>query len=349
MTEAAASSLDKVLSAPLPDFQAEDLASALHQHFGIQGSLARISGERDLNFRVDASDGRTFVCKISGIADTYDEIAFQNAALIHLASRDPSLPVPRVVPALDGRVIVPLERNGRPYLLRVLSYLAGEPVIGHRATPAQRTKLGELSARLDVALADYAHPAAERSLIWDLVHFSALSGKLGFVENGSQRALAERVFERFSRVVAPRMPALRRQVIHNDLNQNNILIDRDGDVSGLIDFGDMVRTILVAEVAIAAAHQLYREEDVLSVMREIVAGYAKTLPLRDEEIAVLPVLVQSRLATRELIVAWRSKTKPAATTSYRNDISKLGWAALARCDALDERKAQDCLAEAARH
>ncbi len=348
MTRAAASSLDKILSAPLPDFDVADLASALRQHYGIEGLLSRISGERDLNFRVDASDGRTFVSKISGLSDTHDEIAFQNGALIHLAARNPSLPVPGVIPARDGRMIVPLERNGRHCLLRVLSYLPGEPVIGHRTSSAQRETLGKLSARLDAGLADYAHPAAERPLIWDLVHFAALRGKLGFVEDDSQRALAGRVFDRFGRVVAPRLPALRRQIIHNDLNQNNILIGRDGSVCGFIDFGDMVRTVLVAEVAIVAAHQLYREDDVLSVMKEIVAGYAKVLPLRDEEIAVLPALVQSRLATRELIVAWRSRTNPAATTSYRNDISKFGWAALARCEALDELEAHDRLAEAAR-
>ena len=110
----------------------------------------------------------------------------------------------------------------------------------------------------------------------------------------------------------------------------------------------MIKTIRVAEVAIAAAHLIYREADPLSAMAQVVKGYARVLPLEANEIAALPALIQARLVTRELIVSWRRRANPAATTSYRDDVSRFGWEALARCEALPPTELHARLAEAAR-
>ena len=67
----------------------------------------------------------------------------------------------------------------------------------------------------------------------------------------------------------------------------------------------------------------------------------------EAEIEILSDLVKMRLLTRELIVAWRSATNPAATTSYRDDVSRLGWAALTLLDETDREPAREALARAA--
>jgi len=349
VTGVATAALDDALLAPLPQFASDELGQALHEHFGITGSFARISGERDLNIHVGGADGRDFVFKVCGASDTSEELAFQNAALKHLAQVDPALPVPRVVAARDGSTIVTHESGGQRCLLRVLTYLPGEPALASTLSRAQRVEIGMLAARLDRALADFDHPGANRAFIWDLVHAASLREKVAFLDTELRWSLAERVLDRFDDIIAPRLPALRRQVIHNDLNQNNLLLrPQDGAISGIIDFGDMIRTIRVAEVAIAAAHLLYREADVLGAMAQVVRGYAQILPLDADEIAVLPALVQARLVTRELIAAWRRQANPAATTSYRDDVSRFGWEALARCDAIPLAETTDRLAGAAR-
>lgn len=347
MSDLAAPALDDALMASLPQLASDELARVLREHFGISGSFARISGERDLNLHVAGADGRDVVFKICGDSDSVEELAFQNAALSHLARTDPALPVPRVVAARDGSTIVAHEHGGQRYLLRVLTYLPGEPALGSTFSRAQRVEIGMLAARLDRALADFDHPGANRAFIWDLVHFASLREKVTFLDTDQRRALAERVLDRFAERVAPLLPALPRQVIHNDLNQNNLLLGPGGSVSGIIDFGDMIRTIRVAEVAIAAAHLIYREADPLSAMAQVAKGYARVLPLEANEVAVLPVLIQARLATRELIVSWRRQANPAATTSYRDDVSRFGWEALARCDALPPAELHARLAEAA--
>lgn len=340
--------LDDSLLASLPDFSHAEIEQALECNYGITGKLSRISGERDLNLKVRVADGRAYVFKISGDSDAPDEIEFQNAALASLEAKDPTLPVPRVVAARDGRTVVSLRKGGREFLLRLLTYLDGEPLFSHSVSSDQRLQIGVLAARLDLALADFAHPGAERVFIWDVAHAGSLGDKIRFLDTVERRSLVERTLARFAERAQPLLPRLRRQVVHNDLNQHNVLLSPgDGSISGIIDFGDMVNTVLVAEIAIAAAHLLYGQPDVLGAMEDVVRGYASRLPLQAEEIEVLPALVQARLASRELIVAWRRSANPDAAASYRDDVSRYGWEALARCDALSPEETLDRLAGAA--
>ena len=53
---------------------------------------------------------------------------------------------------------------------------------------------------------------------------------------------------------------LPRQVVHNDLNDENILV-HDGAIYGMIDFGDATETIRVAELAIACTYAMFDQDD----------------------------------------------------------------------------------------
>ena len=57
------------------------------------------------------------------------------------------------------------------------------------------------------------------------------------------------VLDRFEAVVDPIWPALRAQVVHGDLTSDNALVDDHGEISGIVDFGDMSHTALVTDIA----------------------------------------------------------------------------------------------------
>jgi hydroxylysine kinase len=341
-----AETLDGPLLAALPAVSTNQATDCLRTNFGITGDLTQISGERDLNFRVDTSDNRRYVLKIASETEDPKGLDFQNAAMMHVAATDPDLPVPRVISSIDGQQITPLAVAGRTYQVRLLTYLPGEPALFRPSSAALRREAGSVIASFDRAIAGFDHPGAGHALIWDLQHFFSLQPKIPFLRSEEQRALATRTFDAFNAVVTPRLGKLRRQVIHNDLNKNNLLCDpATGRVCGIIDFGDMAHSCLVGEVAIAAAHQLYGETDVLAAIGDVVSGYIGVLPLDPAEIDVLFELVKARLLTRELIVAWRGAANPAATTSYRDDVSRFGWEALAHCDAVDRNDALSALSK----
>jgi len=58
-------------------------------------------------------------------------------------------------------------------------------------------------------------------------------------------------------------------VIHSDANDHNLLV-RDGQVTGLIDFGDMVYSALAADPAIAAAYAMLDKSKPLEAASQLL-------------------------------------------------------------------------------
>lgn len=168
--------LDEALLSALPTLTRDEAKACLADEFGVRGELTRISGERELNFRVDANDGRRYVLKIAAESDPIESLAFQNGAMMHIAAVDPSLPVPRVRLSRDGSAIVEVIAD-RKYRIRLLTYLPGEPALFRPSSAATQREAGEMLARLDRALASFDHEGADHHLIWDLRHASSLRSK----------------------------------------------------------------------------------------------------------------------------------------------------------------------------
>ena len=86
--------------------------------------------------------------------------------------------------------------------------------------------------------------------------------------------------------------------------------DVDPEVIGVIDFGDMVFSHLVNELAIAIAYGAMNLPDPLGAAIEIARGYASVFPLREEEIAVLYHMVAARLAISVTCAALNAREHP---------------------------------------
>lgn len=341
-----AGTADEILTARVPRLADGALSALLAGAWGIEGTFSPLSGERDQNLKVTATDGRAYVLKIANAAEPAAALALQNAALDHIAAADPALPVPRAVRARDGASLVPVVHDGATFMARLVTHLPGEPALEFRPTPGFRRAAGRLTGRLDRALAGFRHPGAARDMIWDLRRAASLENRIHHIPDPERRAMASRVMADFKARALPAFAQVRTQAIHNDIHQNNIMRDpRSGEITGIIDFGDMVETLLVADAAIAVAHQLYREDDLLGVAAGFLGPYAAEMPLEPAEIAILFDLVKMRLAAREIIVAWRSDTAEGPSP-YRADISEMGWEALARALSIDPADATRFLEKA---
>ena len=104
-------------------------------------------------------------------------------------------------------------------------------------------------------------------------------------------------------------------MIHNDLNNMNLLVDPDEEavIVGVIDFGDLVHTALIADVAIVAADQIAGGESVRDSIADIVIGYHETSPLLPPELALLNPLIAARVLTDVVIPAWHRRRNPGGT------------------------------------
>jgi Ser/Thr protein kinase RdoA (MazF antagonist) len=303
---------DALLATTAPQATEEDAHRIAAEAFGIAAEVRLLTSERDKNFHLRASNGSEFVLKVANAAEDPDVSNLQTMALRHLASHDPGLPVPRVCAALDGQFeTIARLRDGSRHLVRLLTFLPGEPQYRTRASIAQAAELGRLLAAIGLALRDFRHKAASHELLWDLKHASKLHRLLPFIEAERCQTLATAALDRYEHHVRPRQAGLRAQVVHNDFNPHNVLVDPVDPtrVTGVLDFGDMVQTPLVHDVAVAASYQV-EGEGWLERTTAFVAAYHSVYPLQAEEIDSLFDLIALRHVMTVAITSWRASLYP---------------------------------------
>lgn len=266
--------------------------------FGIQASLEELPSERDRNFLLTAREGEKFVLKIANVNEQREVIEAQNAVLEHLAERVEFCP--RVVPAVSGRSIEVVEGH----LVRVLTYLPGKPLASVKVqSPELLYDLGRKLGQLSVALVGFDHPGTHRAFHWDLAHGAQILSEFGpQIKTDWLKDLVLR-----SRVGF--VSHLRCSVVHGDANDYNVLVDGN-KVVGLIDFGDIVYSYTVGDLAIAVAYVVLGKSDPYAAAAPVIEGYREEFELNKDELDALWPLVKLRLCMSVCIAAHQQAAQP---------------------------------------
>ncbi|MBA0207136.1 phosphotransferase [Pectobacterium aroidearum] len=308
----AVSHSDDLMTQAVPQVSCQQALAIAQQEYGLFGQMALLQGERDMNFCLTVTPDERYMLKVINAAEPADVSDFQTALLLHLAQQAPELPVPRIRLTLAGQAETCVEMGGVLLRVRLVSYLAGTPQYLTEPSTALMPQLGSTLAQLDNALHGFTHPAANRSLLWDISRAEQVRPYLDFISERQQHQHLRRIFDRYDSRVAPELMTLRRQVIHNDLNPHNVLVDGASPtrVTGIIDFGDAVFAPLICEVATALAYQVGDGADLLEHVVPFIAAYHQHRPLVPEEIALLPDLIATRMALTLTIAQWRASRYP---------------------------------------
>ncbi len=303
-------SLD-IIAEPSPELPENEVSDLLIREYGLQGNLSPLVSERDQNFRLDIADGRQFVVKIANSAEPAQITDFQIQALLHLEASECQVTVPEVIRTRAGSVSSKIASANASHVLRVVSYVPGRPVEGTVPGPRLAYALGQSLAKLDRALSDFSHAGESQILLWDMQRASELRGLMAHILDPELQATVRACLDDFEERAAPLFPALRSQVIHNDLNPGNVLMTdtKPATVAGVIDFGDMLRAPLIVDVAIAAAYLRSTNDDTLAATQALVAGFDSIVPLEDRECELLFDLIRMRLATTITILHWRKSAR----------------------------------------
>ncbi len=301
-----------VIAEDAPKFSDKAAVDIVRANYGLEVSVRTLISERDQNFRLTATDGQEYVLKIANSAEAPEVTDFQIQALLHIAERRQELDLPVNVPGIlrtiDGATSIELASDGGTHVGRIVTFLEGAPLAGHVPSPMLAHNLGTCLAHLGRALQSFSHPGSRQSLLWDLQQALNLRQLIPYVaESGMAEAVAD-ALDDFEQHAAGSLSGMRSQVIHSDLNPDNVLIDpADSDaVVGVIDFGDMLDAPLIADVAIACSYLRVPRGNPLGLIAEFIAGYHEVTPLLHEEIDILHELVQARLSASISILDWRA-------------------------------------------
>ncbi|MGD9998415.1 MAG: aminotransferase class III-fold pyridoxal phosphate-dependent enzyme [Ilumatobacteraceae bacterium] len=317
MPEEALPEIDPVLVAAPSRWSTGEAAEIAAATFAVDAASALdLGSERDQAFMLlDRAGARLAVMKISNPAESPETLDMEMLVVDHAARTDPGLPIARpwCVPGLSGEAAADHRAEWRSTagtqwvrIYDVMPGLARGDATG--LSDRALVEWGATTARLARALRGFIHPRAIRTMPWDVQHAAATRPMLATIGDADVRGLVEHVLDHFDDHVAPRWPGLRAQVVHGDLTIDNALIDADGSITGIIDFGDMSHTALLVDLAsvldsLATARD---GDEIFRVARLVLDGYQRITPLDTDELAMVGHLWATRLAVGVAIASWRT-------------------------------------------
>lgn len=283
-----------------PNLTPDQVRALLRRNWHIDGEPAELGSMQDQNFRVRCNGGTQVVAKVAGAHTTRAALDLQNAALRYLATRRDGFISPEPLATLSGHDI--LDDDG--HHLRVLTWIDGIP-LGERAYlgPDDLTAVGRLAARVARALDGFTNPGLDLANGWDVRLAADVLTESRPQVPSEWTGFLDDALARFT-VVGPELPIA---TVHGDLTPVNAVCHPDDEVRstpiGVLDFGDVMRSWRIGDVAAAAVGALEHPGtgDSLSAVLAVLTGYHSITPLTAAEIDAFWPLVVARTAVTAAI------------------------------------------------
>lgn len=295
-----------------PAFDPKSVESFVLTNYGLKGVAQVLPSERDQNFLLESGSQR-FVVKVSNGNEEPAFLDAVNKVLQHLERR--LTLCPRIVATLAREPMTQISSSLRAHYLRVLTFIPGRPLAECERFPVLLTDFGKKLARIDNALADFDHPALHRKFHWDLANgVDVIRKHSSLIRDLNLKSIVQRCCQQFESKVGALLNDLPRTVIHGDANDYNVIVSSDPQalpmIVGLIDFGDMVHSYGVAELAIALAYTMLNSQKPIEAATRVVAGYNSERRLSEVEMETLFVFVKLRLGMSICLAAYQQQQRP---------------------------------------
>jgi len=144
------------------------------------------------------------------------------------------------------------------------------------------------------------HHAITKDLFYETIASSAFDGD----ERGAINELVEHVKALEERLDIFHAKQLPEQLIHGDLHYDNVLIDEQGKVTGLLDFEYCGFDWRAMELAVCLS-KYAGEEDPLHYMEDFIVGFAQTADLTVDEIDSIADLMVLRIISNVVFFVGR--------------------------------------------
>jgi len=298
-----------------------------------------------LNYHVTTSSEDEYIYKTYAyLPDLKDVVVAENEVLLYL-QEDFNSQVPKPISFKDQSFIKNLDTDKGTVICRMLSFLKGEFLGEVTHTTALFKSLGTFLGKLDLKLKDLTNYTIQaRQWEWDLQYVDLNKKYINDIPDAKDRNLVHYFFNQFEEHVRPVMPHLRKQIIHNDANEWNVLVQNDR-ISSIIDFGDLAHSFLINELAIAITYACYDKENPLEWATIIIEAYHKVIALEEQELKVLYYLIAARLCTSVCNAAHSRTVDPENT--YASISEKSAWKMLHLWLAINPLKAENEFRKAA--
>ena len=205
----------------------------------------------------------------------------------------------------------------------MLAFIDENFLAGASHSHALLTSFGGFLAELNLQLQKAtSYVLQARECEWDLQYYHISLAYIKDIPNAHNRSIVEYFFQQFEAQVLPIISTFRRQIIHGDYNEGNVLVKNDR-VVGAIDFGDITYAPLVYELGIALVYSGYDKDEPLQWIASALKGYNAIIPIEEKEVEILYYVMAARLAVSVCRSAHSRKTDPDNTHALNSE--KHSW------------------------
>ncbi len=326
-------------------------------YYGVVGTATAQAGEIDFNFKITCAD-KSYILKVSRPDVALSYLDFQDKLLAHIEAKKPDMQYPKSLRNASGvGVFDYTDTYGKVRKIRLLEWVDGRLYSAvNPKTEHLRYTLGQRCGQVTACLADFDHALSVRTFDWDLANALWVENYLHLFDD-NELGMVQFFVQRFKNI-QPQYQQLRKSTIHNDANDNNIVVSSDmqhPNTEAIIDYGDAVYSQIINDVSVVLAYGIMDCEQPLDAAKSIVAGYHDTCPLRDDELKVLYVTTAMRLVISvtksainkqkepdntylliseksawKLLEQWKNTSEDFAYYTFRG---ACGWSACAGYDA----------------
>ena len=321
------------------NFSVSEIEVLAREKYGLSVKAQALNGYDELNFILTEPSGKRYIFKVATDDHVYEFLDAQVKIVNHLSASPVSGKFQRYVKNSEGNELTTLIVNNKNYYLRVLSFLEGTFwVDAANHSDSLMYNLGSVLGEMDKSLQNFKHPAMHRHYDWDVAN--TLDGRmyLHHIKDHERRRIAGYFLLQFETEVTPLLNQLRKAYIYSDANDYNVLV-KENEVTGLIDFGDMVYSNLVNNVAIACTYAMFQQADVLRAAASVVKGYHEKFPLTEQELSILYYLIAGRLCISVTRSAFNASRNSGNEHHFITE--KHAWELLYKLIRINPLKAQD--------
>lgn len=314
----------------------EQAAHIVQELYNIKGEVTALPGEIDFNFRIK-NKNESYLLKISRPDANEDYIDFQHKIIDFVYQSETQINSPKTIADINGHFISKWwDADGNDRSVRLLSWMDGR--LWSSVNPQKENllfSLGSQAALLSNALRKFNHPLGKRKFEWDIAQVEWTFDYIDHFDKDQQK-IVKYFQERFQNIQNP-YKCLRKSIIHNDINDNNIVVSDDliyPEVTAIIDYGDAIHTQTINDLAVIIAYAVMNKADALAASLPVIKGYHKDFPLLEEELELLYTLVAMRLVISITKSAINKKQEP--DNSYLLISEKPAWDVLNKWMKINE-------------
>ncbi|HLV14446.1 MAG TPA: aminotransferase class III-fold pyridoxal phosphate-dependent enzyme [Xanthomarina sp.] len=315
----------------------EQALEIAQKHYNLEGKIKALPGELDFNFKI-STKSESYILKISRPNEDFEYLEFQQHIIQFLSKKD--LLAPKAFPDAQGKLISAIkDSHGNTRFIRLLSWIEGR--LWSSVNPIKDDLLyclGTETGKLTSALEGFEHAKSQRHFEWDLAQASWTFNYLNLFSSEEQTIVS--YFQKKYNENQEVYKTLRKSVVHNDANDNNVIVSTsliDPKVLAIIDYGDAIYTQSINDLAVTIAYAIMNKPDLLAAALPIVSGYHSQYPLQEKELQFLYNLVAMRLVISVTKSALNKQKEPG--NDYLVISEKPAWDVLRRWKQIDENLA----------